>query len=442
MPSLRKEVSGMIGIKKTLDIVLLLLLIAELGGTVLPVPMHRILGFVLAALVIVHNVVNRNFYTTLDKGAYTKRRLVNTVAILLFVLAFVLVTVSGVGMGLARKAGTSPVFWHTVHVRGAQVCCVMLLIHGAIQGRRYLRGWKLKGALALVLVLIAGVVAGIPYLDRWFHQVTINEKAVLSGPKLKTDKKVLTVYFGRIGNTDFPETADAVSGASLLRSGTDGKLLGNSQVLAYMVQNATGGDVAAILTEKQYPASYLETTKIGKEEINNEERMTLKPMAVRPEEYDVVVLVFPVWWGTTPRAVNSFLEAHDLKGKVLLPIVTHGGSGEAATAQAIRNSTQADVKKPLTVYSSDVPRARGKVGRYLEEMIVKSEEGRGTLRGNVQIGHKPICSVLRASGLFALISSLFAYSKHATPLPARTRCPGSGNRITAGEKTPDRPFSL
>lgn len=362
----------MIGVKKCIDIAMVLLLILELGGKVIPIPVHRILGFVLGALMVFHCVLNRNFFVFLGKGAYPRRRILNTVTVFLFLLAMVAVLVSGVGMGMARKAGSSPMFWHSVHVRGSIACFVLLLIHGAIQGRRYLQGWKLKGALALVVVLTAGAVAGIPYADRWFHPVVVNKKDVISGEKLTTSKKVLTVYFGRIGNTPFENTADAVSGASLMRNQADGTLMGNSQVLAWMVQDAVGGDVAAIRTEKQYSPKYSEVVKDGKAEINDEERLVLKPMAVRPEDYDVLVLVYPVWWSTTPRAVNSFLEAHDLKGKVLLPIVTHGGSGKAATIQSIRNSTQADVKEPLEVYSSDIPRARRRVGEYLRK--AKSEE--------------------------------------------------------------------
>lgn len=365
----RKEVTAMIGIKKTLDIALLVLFIAELGGRVLPVPVHMGLGVVLFLLLLVHLCLNRNFFHTLWHGNYTRQRIVNTGSILLLLGCFVLVFLSGVGMVAARKAGFNPVFWHGVHMKASAGAFVLALVHGAIQGRRYLRGWKLKGALALAVVLTAGVVAGLPYLDRWFHPVNVDVQAIVAGEKLQTAKKVLTVYFGRIGNTDFPETADAVSGASLMRNKPDGKLLGNSQVLAWMARDAAGGDVAAILTDKQYSASYREVVKVGKEEINAEERVALKPMAVRPEDYDVIVLVYPIWWGTTPRAVNSFLEAHNLKGKVLLPIATHGGSGRAASLTSLQNSTQADVKEPLEVYSSDIPRARKQVEQFLRDSL-------------------------------------------------------------------------
>ena len=42
--------------------------------------------------------------------------------------------------------------------------------------------------------------------------------------------------------------------------------------------------------------------------------------------YDTVWIGFPVWWYTAPTIVNTFIEAHDLSGKVLNVFATSGGS--------------------------------------------------------------------------------------------------------------------
>lgn len=41
----------------------------------------------------------------------------------------------------------------------------------------------------------------------------------------------------------------------------------------------------------------------------------------------VVYIGYPIWWGVAPRVVNTFIESNDLKGKVLIPFATSGGSG-------------------------------------------------------------------------------------------------------------------
>ncbi len=43
-------------------------------------------------------------------------------------------------------------------------------------------------------------------------------------------------------------------------------------------------------------------------------------------DYDTVWIGFPVWWYTAPTIVNTFIEAHNLSGKVLNVFATSGGS--------------------------------------------------------------------------------------------------------------------
>lgn len=41
---------------------------------------------------------------------------------------------------------------------------------------------------------------------------------------------------------------------------------------------------------------------------------------------DVVFLGFPVWWYREPSIIDSFLEAYDFTGKIIVPFCTSGGS--------------------------------------------------------------------------------------------------------------------
>lgn len=45
------------------------------------------------------------------------------------------------------------------------------------------------------------------------------------------------------------------------------------------------------------------------------------------EQYDTILIGFPVWWYVEPRIVDTFLESYDLSGKTLIPFATSGGSG-------------------------------------------------------------------------------------------------------------------
>lgn len=42
--------------------------------------------------------------------------------------------------------------------------------------------------------------------------------------------------------------------------------------------------------------------------------------------YEVIFIGFPIWWYSAPHIINTFLEAYDFSGKVIVPFCTSGGS--------------------------------------------------------------------------------------------------------------------
>ena len=80
--------------------------------------------------------------------------------------------------------------------------------------------------------------------------------------------------------------------------------------------------------------------------------LEMKDKSSRPEiaklceniaDYDTVWIGFPVWWYTAPTIVNTFVEAHDLSGKILNVFATSGGSGVEGSAK--------DLKKAYSQYT-------------------------------------------------------------------------------------------
>lgn len=63
------------------------------------------------------------------------------------------------------------------------------------------------------------------------------------------------------------------------------------------------------------------------------------------DKYDTVFIGYPIWWGTMPKIINTFLDTYDLSGKTILPFCTSGGSGISSSVSAIKNACpNADVK--------------------------------------------------------------------------------------------------
>ena len=348
--------------KKFLDVALMILFFVGLSSNFLYVKIHEAAGIIFCVGIIAHNILNKNFYKNFLRGSFNRRRIINHVTIIFFAASILTLAISGAA--LAEYFSEPDLNWRSIHL-GAAICStVALFVHILIHASRYVKGKVFYAASMLVFVLAVGAIFGLPYLDRWFHKVEVNRAELLRGEKLNVDGKILIVYFSRVGNTNFPDKVDAVSGASLMLD--DKKIIGNAQMIAELVQSVTGGDIFAIQTEKIYPADYGETTQVAKQEFTSGELPALKNLPA-VDAYDKIILIYPLWWHNLPKPVENFLRSCDLTGKKIYPIVTNGGGGFGESIDSLKNFTRAEIFEPLDIYSSDIPASRKIIFDWLQK---------------------------------------------------------------------------
>ena len=162
------------------------------------------------------------------------------------------------------------------------------------------------------------------------------EVPALSAPVDETagEGNILIAYFAYGENAPLADGVDASTSASIQYR--DGKLTGNTGLVAGMIAGATGGDLFSILTAEQYPDSYDDTIDVGQEEKRADARPELSSHIEDLDRYDTIFLGFPNWWGDMPMAVYSFLDEYDFSGKTIVPFCTSGGSGIANSVSNIR----------------------------------------------------------------------------------------------------------
>lgn len=171
------------------------------------------------------------------------------------------------------------------------------------------------------------------------------------------DNKVLVVYFSHTGEN--------YSVGNITE--------GNTHIIADMIADATGGKTFEIVPEKDYPHdSYDETVEIAKQEKEQKARPAIKG-DVNVEDYDVIFLGYPNWWGDMPMCVYTFIEKHDWNGKTVVPFCTHEGSGLSSTESYIANACKgATVAKGLAVRGDTAQnkrdQARKTVNSWLEKL--------------------------------------------------------------------------
>lgn len=159
---------------------------------------------------------------------------------------------------------------------------------------------------------------------------------------MKENKKVLVAYFSRTGEN--------------YSVGTITK--GNTQIVAEMIARETGGDLFHIEPVVAYPDNYDDCVNLAKQELNSKARPAVKG-DVRTEDYDVIFIGYPNWWGDMPMSVYTFLEKHNWQGKTIIPFCTHEGSGLGSTASKLRSACQgATMLKGLAVYGHAAQNSR------------------------------------------------------------------------------------
>ena len=75
-------------------------------------------------------------------------------------------------------------------------------------------------------------------------------------------------------------------------------------------------------------------------------RPEIKTTVDNLDEYDTIYIGYPIWWGTMPMAMFTFIENNNLDGKTIIPFSTHKGSGLGSSVSdlktALHNSTIKD----------------------------------------------------------------------------------------------------
>lgn len=127
---------------------------------------------------------------------------------------------------------------------------------------------------------------------------------------------------------------------------------GNTKALAEKIASRSGSDIFEIVPEEKYTSEDLNYNnsdcRANKEQNDESARPAISGEVKNIENYDTVFIGYPIWWGTMPKIINTFLETYDLSGKTVMPFCTSGGSGISSSVTAIKNACPgADVKDGL-----------------------------------------------------------------------------------------------
>lgn len=142
---------------------------------------------------------------------------------------------------------------------------------------------------------------------------------------------------------------------------------GNTETLAGMIQEATGGDLFAIETETPYSDDYDTVVDQAKQEQADNIRPALAAQVENMDDYDTVFIGYPNWWSDVPMAVLTFLESYNWNGKTVIPFCTSGGGGFGNGIDSIEAAAEgATILEGFHVGGSSVDGAADDVATWLD----------------------------------------------------------------------------
>lgn len=148
---------------------------------------------------------------------------------------------------------------------------------------------------------------------------------------------------------------------------------GHTKVIAEQIEASTDGDLFEIVTINPYPTDYEDCVDVAKVEYETNARPELATHVSNMDDYDVVFLGYPDWFGTMPKAVSSFLDEYDFSGKLIVPFCTSGGSGFGSSMHDIDTLCPgAIVMNGLSVFGADARQSGHIVSQWLERLGLTS----------------------------------------------------------------------
>ena len=143
--------------------------------------------------------------------------------------------------------------------------------------------------------------------------------------------------------------------------------VGNTKIVADYISELTGADQFEIITHKYDGMAYTPLTELAQEEARNNERPAFEGKLENLDQYDVVFIGGPIWWGTYPQVMFTFFDTYDLNGKTIYPFTTHEGSGLGNVVSDIKKAyPKADVKPGFSIYGHEVRTNKAKVEKWIK----------------------------------------------------------------------------
>ena len=119
---------------------------------------------------------------------------------------------------------------------------------------------------------------------------------------------------------------------------------GNTENIAEHLVSILDADLYEIVPQVPYTSEDLDYSnsdcRANREQNDPTARPAISGGVEDLEDYEVIFLGYPIWWGDAPKILSTFLETYDFDGKTIVPFCTSGSSSIGSSADDLDALTQ------------------------------------------------------------------------------------------------------
>ena len=117
---------------------------------------------------------------------------------------------------------------------------------------------------------------------------------------------------------------------------------GHTEAVAEQIAENLDADIFEIVPADEYTSDDLDWTDDNSRVTREYEDESLRDVQLVStevpnwEDYDTIIIGYPIWWGIAAWPVNKFVEANDFSGKTVIPFCTSSSSGLGQSGELLR----------------------------------------------------------------------------------------------------------
>lgn len=146
-------------------------------------------------------------------------------------------------------------------------------------------------------------------------------------------------------------------------------LSGNTADIAQYIQNQVGGKLVQLETVNPYPQEFNAARAQVRNELNDNYFPPLKTHIDNIDDYDVIFIGSPNWWGTLSMPIRTFLNENNLNKKTVIPFITYKLNGvDQSIEDLVKFAPNAIIREGLAIKDSDVKSSQSQVQQWLKNI--------------------------------------------------------------------------